>query len=56
VAWSMIVLPGRRLALTYARSVPMLTRQALRAAGKRALTGEQVERLRSFRDRLRRAR
>jgi CelD/BcsL family acetyltransferase involved in cellulose biosynthesis len=56
VAWSMIILPGRRLALSYARSAPMLTRQALRAAGKRALTGEQVERLRSIRARLRRGR
>jgi CelD/BcsL family acetyltransferase involved in cellulose biosynthesis len=56
VAWSMIMLPGRRLALTYARSAPMLSRQALRAAGKRALTPEQIDRLRGLRERLRRAR
>jgi len=56
VAWNLIMLPGRRLALTYVRSTPMLTSRRLRRAGKRALTPEQADRVRALRDRLHRAR
>lgn len=54
VAWSIIMLPGRRLALTYARFTPLLARHALRAAGKRWLTPEQADRVLALRKRLRR--
>jgi CelD/BcsL family acetyltransferase involved in cellulose biosynthesis len=56
VAWSIIMLPGRRLGLTYARSAPMLASHAVRAAGKRTLTAGQADRLRGLRDRARGAR
>jgi CelD/BcsL family acetyltransferase involved in cellulose biosynthesis len=55
VAWSILMLPGRRLPLTYARATPMLTTHRLRAAGKQALTAEQAERVRALRVRMRRA-
>jgi CelD/BcsL family acetyltransferase involved in cellulose biosynthesis len=55
VAWTIIMCPGCRLALTYARSTPMLASHGLRAAGKRALPPQQADRLRALRMRLRRA-
>jgi CelD/BcsL family acetyltransferase involved in cellulose biosynthesis len=53
VAWTILMLPGRRLALTYARSVPMLVDRRVRDASKRALNDDQAERLRRLRRRLR---
>lgn len=54
VTWSILMLPGRRLPLTYARSAPMLARQHAREAAKRALSDEQADRVRALRERLRR--
>ncbi len=53
VAWSILMVPSRRLALTFARSAPMLTRIAVRESVKRALTTGQSDRLRSLRRRFR---
>jgi len=51
-AWSILMVPGRRLAVTWARSAPMLTRTAVRTAAKRAMTPGQADRLRGLRKRL----
>jgi len=53
VAWSILMVPGRRLAVTCARSAPLLTRMAVRETAKRALTTAQSDHLRSLRKRLR---
>jgi CelD/BcsL family acetyltransferase involved in cellulose biosynthesis len=53
VAWTILMLPGRRLPLTHIRTTPMLAGHALRDAAKRALTPEHANRLRSLRQRLR---
>lgn len=55
VAWTMLVVPRPRMPLTLARVAPTLARIAARDAAKRALTGEQVDRLRALRGRLRRS-
>lgn len=52
VAWTILVLPGSRLPLTYVRTVPMLARQRTLQFAKRALAQEQADRLRSWRSRL----
>jgi CelD/BcsL family acetyltransferase involved in cellulose biosynthesis len=52
VAWSMLMIPGRRMALTRARTAPTLARNAARDSAKRMLTPEQADRLRALRQRL----
>jgi CelD/BcsL family acetyltransferase involved in cellulose biosynthesis len=54
VAWTVLLVPGRRLPLTAARIAPTLVRAALRDASKRHLSEANVERLRGLRRRLRR--
>ncbi len=54
VAWSVLLVPGARLPLTCARATPMLAGHWLREAGKRALSEEQAQRVRSVRRLLRR--
>jgi CelD/BcsL family acetyltransferase involved in cellulose biosynthesis len=54
VAWSVLMVPSRRLPLTWARTAPMLVQSATRDALKRALSPEQTNRLRQFRARIRR--
>lgn len=54
VAWTLLMLPGARLPLTVARSVPAMAWREGRDAAKRILPGERVEQLRAVRDRLRR--
>jgi CelD/BcsL family acetyltransferase involved in cellulose biosynthesis len=48
VAWSVVLPAGPRLPFTWARTAPMLGRARLRDAAKRALTEQQVERLRGL--------
>jgi CelD/BcsL family acetyltransferase involved in cellulose biosynthesis len=55
VAWTMLVVPRPRMALTLARVAPTLARIAVRDAAKRALSDEQTDRLRELRGRLRRS-
>jgi CelD/BcsL family acetyltransferase involved in cellulose biosynthesis len=55
VAWTLLFVPGRRLALTMARSAPMLARRAAQDSAKRALSADQADRLRAERERVRRA-
>jgi CelD/BcsL family acetyltransferase involved in cellulose biosynthesis len=52
VAWTILMLPGPRLPLTYARTAPMLVRQRAFQFAKRALAQEQADRLRGWRSRL----
>jgi CelD/BcsL family acetyltransferase involved in cellulose biosynthesis len=52
VAWGILMAPGRRLPLTYARTVPMLARYTLRDVAKRRLKEEQIDGLRTLRRRL----
>jgi CelD/BcsL family acetyltransferase involved in cellulose biosynthesis len=52
LAWTVLMLPGRRLPLAYARSAPMLVSQRTRGAAKRILSDEQAKRLRELRERL----
>jgi CelD/BcsL family acetyltransferase involved in cellulose biosynthesis len=54
VAWTVMVVPGRRLPLTFARLAPSVGGVIVRDAVKRAATDEQREQLRSLRARLRR--
>jgi CelD/BcsL family acetyltransferase involved in cellulose biosynthesis len=54
VAWTLMLAPGRRLALSCARSAPMLAGRSLRAMTKRAVPARQVDRLRALRNRLER--
>jgi CelD/BcsL family acetyltransferase involved in cellulose biosynthesis len=53
VAWVLLLVPGRRLALTATRTAPLLARYAARDTAKRALSKEQVESLRWLRGRVR---
>jgi CelD/BcsL family acetyltransferase involved in cellulose biosynthesis len=53
VAWALVMLPGRRLPLTVARSTPLLVRIATRETAKRVLPPASVERIRQVRRRLR---
>jgi CelD/BcsL family acetyltransferase involved in cellulose biosynthesis len=53
VAWCMLMTPGRRMALTRARTAPTLVRYAARDSATRMLTPEQADRLRALRQRLR---
>jgi CelD/BcsL family acetyltransferase involved in cellulose biosynthesis len=53
VAWTVLLVPGRRLAPTAARTAPLLSWMLVREALRRALSGEQVDRLRALRARLR---
>jgi CelD/BcsL family acetyltransferase involved in cellulose biosynthesis len=53
VAWTVLMVPGRRLPITAARMAPTLARAALRDSAKRHLSGETLERLRAARKRLR---
>jgi CelD/BcsL family acetyltransferase involved in cellulose biosynthesis len=52
VAWSILMLPGRRRPLTRAHTAPMLASYALRDLAKRALSDEQADRLRALRTRV----
>jgi len=54
VAWSVLMVPSRRLPLTWARTTPMLMQSAARAAVKRGLSPAQADRLRELRTRIRR--
>ena len=53
VAWMVVLAPGPRLALTGARTAPMLARYAGRDAIKRALGPDRLRRARDLRRRLR---
>jgi CelD/BcsL family acetyltransferase involved in cellulose biosynthesis len=53
VAWSVLMVPSRRLPLTWGRTTPMLVRSAARDAVKRGLSPAQAKRLRELRDRIR---
>jgi CelD/BcsL family acetyltransferase involved in cellulose biosynthesis len=52
IAWTIILLPGRRLPLAYARSAPMLGGRRIRESAKRVLSEEQARRVRELRRRL----
>jgi CelD/BcsL family acetyltransferase involved in cellulose biosynthesis len=54
VVWSVLMLPSRRLPLTYARMSPTLTGSYLREATRRALPTRRADQLRALRSRLRR--
>lgn len=53
VAWTILIPPGRRQAVTCARVAPMLASHLLRDAVKRTLPPGQLDRLRAARTRLR---
>jgi CelD/BcsL family acetyltransferase involved in cellulose biosynthesis len=53
LAWSVLIPPGRSMPRVLAQTLPKTTWRELRTAAKRALSPEQVERLRVLRDRLR---
>jgi CelD/BcsL family acetyltransferase involved in cellulose biosynthesis len=52
VAWTLLIVPGRRLPLSCARTAPMLIKERVRATAKRALSDEQANRVRALRARL----
>lgn len=52
VTWTLLLAPGRRLALSYARTVPMLAAVRARRQAKRALSPQQLDRLRGLRERV----
>jgi CelD/BcsL family acetyltransferase involved in cellulose biosynthesis len=52
LAWTILILPGRRLPLAYARSVPMLAGRRAREAARRILDDAQAKRLRELSKRL----
>jgi CelD/BcsL family acetyltransferase involved in cellulose biosynthesis len=52
IAWTILMLPTSRLPLTLARTAPMLAKRRMTGFAKRALSGEQVDRLRGVRARL----
>ncbi len=54
VAWNVLMVPSRRLPLTWAQTAPMLMGSAARDAVKRGLSPAQANRLRGLRDRIRR--
>jgi CelD/BcsL family acetyltransferase involved in cellulose biosynthesis len=51
VAWALVILPGRRLPLTVARSAPLFAKVAARETAKQVLPESGVERIRSLRKR-----
>jgi CelD/BcsL family acetyltransferase involved in cellulose biosynthesis len=53
VAWVLLMVPGKRLALTTLRTTPLLVRYGARDAVKRALTQAQIDSVRSLPRRLR---
>jgi CelD/BcsL family acetyltransferase involved in cellulose biosynthesis len=53
VAWTVLLVPGRRMAQTAARTAPLLSWMLVREGLRRALSDEQRERLRAVRARLR---
>ena len=53
VAWSVLMVPSRRLPLTWARTTPMLVHSAARETVKHSLSPAQTKRLRELRDRIR---
>lgn len=53
LAWGVLMTPGARLPLTAARTAPALVRARLRDSAQRALSDEQLGRLRSAQRRLR---
>jgi CelD/BcsL family acetyltransferase involved in cellulose biosynthesis len=52
LAWTILLLPGRKLPLAYAQTVPMLVGRRARATAKRVLDEEQANRMRRLRGRL----
>jgi CelD/BcsL family acetyltransferase involved in cellulose biosynthesis len=54
VAWNVLMVPSRRLPLTWARTAPMLMKSAAREAVKRGLSPAQADRLRGLLARIRR--
>lgn len=52
IAWTILMVPGRRLPLTAARLTPMLTHAAARSLAKRSLSPRNADRARQFRDTL----
>jgi CelD/BcsL family acetyltransferase involved in cellulose biosynthesis len=54
VGWAILAPPGRRLVATGVRTAPMLASRSLRDTAKRSLKPEQLNRLRTWRDRLHR--
>ncbi len=55
IAWTILMVPGRRLPLTAARLTPMLTHAAARSLAKRSLSARNADRARRIRDALTRA-
>jgi CelD/BcsL family acetyltransferase involved in cellulose biosynthesis len=55
VAWTLLLMPGRRLPLSAARIAPMIASRELRDLAKRMLDDEQSERLRALRGRVSRS-
>jgi CelD/BcsL family acetyltransferase involved in cellulose biosynthesis len=53
MAWTVLLVPGRRLPITAARMAPTLARAALRDQAKRHLSETTIDRLRGIRDRRR---
>jgi CelD/BcsL family acetyltransferase involved in cellulose biosynthesis len=53
VAWNVLIVPSRRLPLTYARILPTLAGSYLREAARRALPTGRADQLRALRSRLR---
>ena len=51
IAWTIILLPGSRLPLAYARSAPMFVGRRIRETAKRVLSDEQARRVRDLRRR-----
>jgi CelD/BcsL family acetyltransferase involved in cellulose biosynthesis len=54
VAWSVLMVPSRRLPLTYARTFPTLAASSVRETARRALPAGRIDQLRALRSRLRR--
>jgi CelD/BcsL family acetyltransferase involved in cellulose biosynthesis len=50
IAWTILMVPGRRLPLTAARLAPMLTSEAARGFAKRALSARNADRVRKVRN------
>jgi CelD/BcsL family acetyltransferase involved in cellulose biosynthesis len=55
LAWTLLLVPGRRLPLSAARIAPMVASRELRDFAKRLLDDDQSERLRALRSRLSRS-
>jgi CelD/BcsL family acetyltransferase involved in cellulose biosynthesis len=51
VSWNILMVPSPQLPLTWARTLPMLTKARVRIAAKRMLSDAQVEQLRRLRTR-----